>query len=170
MAFTGVNGPPQVVQLGGAQVVDRYKANTEADLSAGDFLRITSDTGEVEVTDVVDTDNTGGLEAMAISDFDASEDGNIVIPTLLITADTVFRQQVTTGTPEVGDIGSLATLDLTTGKMAPTDTTANGVVEIVDVEVRKRWWRADDDVCGAYGVVYFKIIPSILQAARIAAT
>lgn len=170
MAFTGVIGPPQVVQLGGATVTERYKANTEADLSAGDFLRITSDTGEVEVTDIVDTGDTGGLEAMAISDFDASEDGNIFIPVLMITPDTVFRQQVSTGTPAVSDIGSLATLDLTTGKMAPTDTTTNGVVEIVDVELRKRWWLSDEDVCGAYGVVYFKIISEILLQDRIAAT
>ena len=169
MAFGSVVGPPQVVRLGGAETTEAYKANTNAAILAGDFLRITSDTGEIEVTDVSDTTEAGGLVAMLLSDF-AIADGNIFVPILKITPDTVFRQQVSTGTPVIADIGSLATLDLTTGKMAPTATATNGCVEIVDVELRKRWWLSDEDVCGAYGVVYFKILASVITAAHTAAT
>lgn len=171
MAFSGVIGPPKIVIRGGAEIIrDRYLANTEDDFSAGDFLRITNDTGEVEPTDVVNTDNTGGLQCMAIQDYDASEDGNIYVPVIKITQDTIFAQQVTSGTPSQSDIGSRVTLDLTTGKNAPTATTTKGVAEIVDIALNKKWMYSSENICGEYGIVYFKIIPSIVTASKVAAT
>lgn len=167
MAYSGVLGPPMVVELGGAQVKQNLTAVVAGgDFSAGDFLRKPSNGGIEIATDTALNSGTGGIEAMAISDYDASEDGAIKVPYLEFTADTVFRQQMQAGTPDIDDINELRTLNLTTGKMAPTDTTTNGLVEIVDLELTKRWWMADEDICGIYGVVYFKFIPAVFELSR----
>jgi len=168
MAFTEVLGPPKIAYPGDAEFVDNiYKSNSAgSDWSAGDFLRITANTGQVEITTQDDTDESGGISCYAIEDFDASEDGSIYVPVVKIATDTIFVQQVYSGTPSQTDVGTLSTLNLTTGKMAPTLTATKGVVTIVDIALNKKWFMADEDVCGAYGLVYFKINSSIITASR----
>lgn len=168
MAFSAVQGPPEVVELGGAQIKQVLKAVVDGgDWKAGDFLRKPSDGGIEPATDTALNSGSGGIEAMAISAYDASEDGNIKVPYLEFTADTVFRQQVAADeTPSMSDINELRELDLTSGKNAPNATTTNGLVEIVDIEVNRRYWMADEDICGAYGIVYFKFIPAVFELSR----
>jgi len=62
--------------------------------------------------------------------------------------------------------GALSTLDLTSGANAPTLTASEGVVLIDDIYLNKKWFKASDDECGAYGLVYFKLTPATLNAAR----
>ena len=172
MAYESVLGPPKIVYRGGMQIVDnKYKANENGVAwKAGDFLRITSDSGEVEhvVSDMTTSEGTGGIQCMAVADY-ALADGNIYVPVIELTDETVMLQQTTGTAPTVADVGSLSTLDLTSGAHAPTLTTTAGVVLITDVYLNKKWFHAADDVCGVYGLVYFKLTPATLAIARSAA-
>jgi hypothetical protein len=168
MAYTSVLGPPKVVFRGSANIVDnKYKAVVDGgDFKAGDFLRITANSGGVEPATMTTTDGTGGIQCMALQDYDASADGNIFVPVLEIADDTIFLQQTTSTTPTQAHVGALSTLDLTSGANAPTLTASEGVVLIDDIYLNKKWFKASDDECGAYGLVYFKLTPATLNAAR----
>lgn len=173
MAFPAVVGPPMIAWQGSGEFLNNvYQANAGGgDWSAGDFLRITSDTGECEITDVADSDDTGGIALYALKDYDASEDGDgIFVPVFRIAEDTVFCQQIASGTPAQSDVGGIRTLDLTSGKMAPTATASKGVVTVYDIALNKKWMYSSEDICGEYGLIYFKINASIINAARTAAT
>jgi hypothetical protein len=169
MAFSAILGPPKVVHLGGAQVLDNtYKAVVAGgDWSAGDFLRITADSGGIEPADMTDTDGTGGIQAMAINDYVALEEGAVYKPILLLTDETIFLQQYNDAiAPAQTDVGGIRTLDLTTGKNAPTATAAKGIVSIVDIALNKKWFMSEEDICGAYGLVYFKLLAATITKAR----
>ena len=173
MAYESVLDNPKINHRGGMQIVDnKYKANENGVAwKAGDFLRITSNTGEVEhvVSDMTTSAGTGGIQCKAVADY-APADGNIYVPVYELTDETEFIQQTTGATPTTDDVGSLSTLDLTSGTNAPTLTATNGVVLITDVALNKKWFLATQKECGAYGLVYFKLTPATMNAARIAAT
>ena len=174
MAYESVLGPPKIVYRGGMQIVDnKYKANENGVAwKSGDFLRITSDTGEVELVDSSMTDTSagiGGIQCQAVADYDPA-DGNIYVPVYELTDETVWCQQTTSATAPTLAAKGLSTLDLTSGKHAPTLVKTAGVVMITDVALSKKWFLATEKECGPYGLVYFKLTPATMNAARIAAT
>ena len=171
MAYESVLGNPKIDHRGGMQIVDnKYKANVAGGAwKAGDFLRITSNTGEVEPATMTTSEGTGGIQCKAVADY-APADGNIYVPVYELTDETEFIQQTTGATPTTDDVGSLSTLDLTSGTNAPTLTATNGVVLIEDVALNKKWFLATQKECGAYGLVYFTLTPATMNAARTVAS
>ena len=171
MAYESVLGNPKIDHRGGMQIVDnKYKANVAGGAwKAGDFLRITSNTGEVEPATMTTSEGTGGIQCKAVADY-APADGNIYVPVYELTDETVWCQQTTSATAPTLAAKGLSTLDLTSGKHAPTLIKLYVVVMITDVALSKKWFLATEKECGAYGLVYFTLTPATMNAARIAAT
>lgn len=175
MAFTASLFNPEVDEYGSARIYDdTYKADNSADWYAGEFLRLTSG-GEIKPA----TDGTASINAFALNDYDASEEGEVFKPILLIAEDTIFKGQynAVAGSITSALIGSRYDLsvssnkwmvDTTQGNAPDASTPGNLAVEITDIYDNDKWYNSGKDESGDYGLVKFKILPAKLDVAKTA--
>jgi len=161
MAVTGCTQTPKVVKYGGARE-ERYAYVDGEVYSMGDLIRI-STTGTVELAEA---NSAGAVHGIALS---AGTTGETTVPVLLFASDTVIAiQTIDTKTPADIDVGSIYTLEVSSGLNGVTDTTTNGVAMCVDKPATDQPWA---DTTGTYdvasdtanGIVYVRIIQSVLD-------
>lgn len=172
MALSASSIQPWVVELGDGIILDNvWKASIDSVAgiwNAGEFLRKTL-SGTVEIGDAgaAAKVNFVALKAHVVAD------GARFEPVLQIAENTIFAGQLLSGTPAQTDIGDLRVLDVTSNIWtvgAADATEGNNQVEIVDIWANDHWYNSSHDFAGAYGIVYFKIRPAILNVIASAAT
>lgn len=176
MARTEGQIKPRIVKNGGPITNLSYKSYYSSgaageDWEAGDWLQLRDDGTVTKSTDSSGI-GTGGTNVrfIALSDHDSSAEGkSVFVPVQAITQDTVFRGQLgasSTGStiPVQAMIGNRYDVTaINSTLVVDVDDTTNPCVEITDVE--PNWNPFKSESSESYGMVEFKILPSVLETA-----
>ena len=149
MAVTLVTSGPRIHKLGGAwEELHAYVSTAVDTIAAGDLIRITN-TGVIQLAE---TASAGAIHGIALAS-DAATATNI--PVLLFAEDTeLIIQCIDTVAPEDLSITVPYTIEATSGSMAITATTSNGVLVPVALPEKSGNWEVGPGSAGADPYAY----------------
>ena len=165
MALSAITFNPWVVELGSATINDdQWVGDGSTDLAAGEFVRL-NEAGQI----VAWTDAAVTAPAINMKTYDASVEGAAYWPILILAEDTVLAGQLNSATaPQTSDIGDDRDLVISAQTYPLPDlwavdaTTSNSNVIITGIWKNDHPYHTGHDFAGAYGIVYFKFLSSVI--------